>query len=168
MNTKELREKYDSLYAYMSASRDPENMKLFGRVMTEMMEWLIANKPDLAEQWIEKLCAIKWENYLTAAEAESIVNDMVPKAPWSRDMWRQAMDSLGLALDDEPHYNSGALWVVMNMIHSDSGKTIANIMGGDLDTIDTNSLVNAIYLLAVDKLTDDDGVFNVRRYFGLS
>ena len=128
---------------------------------------MIDNKADAASEWIEKLGAIKWRNYLTPKEAEEIVANMVPKAAWSRDIWRQALTNNGLELEHEPMYNSCALWTTMNMIYSDSGKTIANIMGGDLDSVDQLELVKAIHALAVDKLTDEDGVFNIRRYFGL-
>ena len=168
MTAQELRDKYNSLYAYMAASRDPENMKLFGRVMSEMMEWMIVNKADVAEQWIEKLCAIKWDNYLTTAEAEKIVSEMRPAAPWSRSVWRDAMDSLELAKEHEPHYNSCALWVVMNMVYSDSAETIAKLMGGTIDDVDSAEMVKAVHAFAVDKLTDEDGRFDVRHYFGLS
>ena len=50
MTTQELRDRYLGLYDYMAQSRDPKNMKAFGCVMTEMMDYLIANKPDVAEK----------------------------------------------------------------------------------------------------------------------
>ena len=59
MNATELKEKYCELYEYMAQSKDPKNMKAFGHVMNEMMDWLIANKPEAAQAWIEKLEAIK-------------------------------------------------------------------------------------------------------------
>lgn len=163
----ELKNRYESLYGYMASSRNPEYMKAFGSVMNEMMDWMVDNKADAASEWIDKLSAIKWRNYLTPHEAEDIVSVMSPKAPWSRDVWRQAMEALGLEMEREPVFNTCALWVTMNMIYSDSAKTIANIMGGDLDSIDANELVKAIHALALDKLTDEDGMFNVRHYFGL-
>ena len=83
------------------------------------------------------------------------------------DVWHQAMDALGLEKERYPMFNSCAMWVVMNMIYSDSGKTIASIMGGDINSVNQNDLVKAIHALAIDKLTDEDGNFNVRRYFNL-
>ena len=44
MTANELKEQYTMLYEYMAQSRDPKNMKAFGHVMTEMMDYLIANK----------------------------------------------------------------------------------------------------------------------------
>ena len=59
MTPQELKEKYYELYDYMAQSKDPKNMKAFGHVMNEMMEWLAANKPEAAQAWVEKLEAIK-------------------------------------------------------------------------------------------------------------
>ena len=53
MNAQEMKEKYYELYEYMAQSKDPKNMKAFGHVMNEMMDWLIANKPEAAQAWIE-------------------------------------------------------------------------------------------------------------------
>ena len=64
MTQTEMKDKFDSLYGYMAASNEPRYMKLFGEVMVEMMDWMIKNQPTAAEQWIETLCAIKWEQYL--------------------------------------------------------------------------------------------------------
>ena len=102
MTTQELRDRYLGLYDYMATSRDPKNMKAFGCVMTEMMDYLVANKPDVAEEMIDKLEAIKWRQYLTPKEAEKIVAGMDPKAPWSRDTWKSAMESFGLPLEEMP------------------------------------------------------------------
>ena len=48
----------------------------------------------------------------------------------------------------------------MNMIMSDSGSTLTRY-------VESDNLFNAVYDLAVDKLTDTDKVFNIRRYFSL-
>lgn len=155
------------LYEYMATSGNPAYMKAFGSVMNEMMQWMISNRQADAEEYIDKLCSIKWNNYLTTKEAERIVASMNPKAPWNREVWKQAMDSLGLPVGEPPYYNSCALWVVMNMIYSDSAESIARIMGKDLNSVDSADLVKAIYSLALDKLKDTDGHFSIRRYFEL-
>lgn len=151
----------------MSKSGNPTYMKLFGSVMNEMMEWMIANKPDAAQEWMDKLCAIKWDNYLTQKEAEKIVAGMMPKAPWSREVWKNAMDSLGIETEEEPYYNSCALWVAMNMVYTDSSKTIAMIMGKNVNEVSSEQMVRAVYALALDKLKDEDENFNIRAYFKL-
>lgn len=70
------------------------------------------------------------------------------------------MERKGYELEREPCYNRCALWVVMNMIMSDSSSTLARYIGDD-------DMFSAVHELAVDKLTDKDGRFNVRHYFSL-
>lgn len=167
MNTpQELKDRYNGLYDHMSASKDPKNMKAFGHVMTEMMDWLIANKPDVAEDMINKLEAIKWHQYLTPKEAENIVAGMDPKAPWPRDQWKNTMESFGLPLEDAPHYNRCALWVEMNKMYSDFGDEIAALIGKPLAPSDKD-IITACYKMALKTLKDKDGVYDIRSYFGL-
>lgn len=160
MSTQELKDKYWSLYEYMANSKKTENMKTFGRVMTQMMEDMIQSSPSKAEEYIDRLEAIKWKNYLTLREAERIVGNMVPSAPWSREQWKSAMEKHGFRLEHEPCYNSCSLWTAMNMIMSDSSETLGKY-------VEKDKLFEVAHDLAVDKLTDKDGVFNIRSYFGL-
>ena len=162
----EIKDRYAALYDYMAQSRDPKNMKAFGRVMTEMMEYLIQTKPDVAEEMTDKLEAIKWRQYLTPKEAEKIVAGMDPKAPWSRDTWKSAMESFGLPLEDAPYYNRCALWVEMNKMYSDFGDEIAALLGKPLVPTDKD-IITACYKMALKTLRDKDGVYNIRSYFGL-
>lgn len=160
MTAAELKVRYCGLYNYMANSRKPENMKMFGRVMTQMMEDMIQANPSKAEEYIDRLEAIKWKNYLTPKEAEAIVAKMNPRAPWTRDQWKAAMEQNGYPLEKEPYYNRYALWVTMNMIMSDSSQTLGKyVSNGDLFKL--------VYEIAVDKLTDQDEVFNIRKYFGV-
>ena len=102
MTQEEMRNEFYALYNMMANSNKVEFMHTFGNVHKDMMEWFIQNKPELAKEWIEKLECIRWKNYLTPKEAEKIVSGMEPKAPWSRDQWRQAMEQSVLALEVEP------------------------------------------------------------------
>ena len=135
-------------------------MHVFGQVQKEMMEWFIANKPEHAQEWIGKLESVRWKNYLTPKEAEKIVDAMKPDAPWSKEQWKQTMLRNNNALEKEPCYNQCALWVTMNMIMSDSKETLERYVSEE-------EVFNMAHDLAVDKLTDKDGVFSIRRYFGL-
>lgn len=155
-----MKDKYWSLYEYMANSKDPENMKAFGRVMTTMMDDSIQSNPAKAEEYINKLEAIKWKNYLTPAEADKIVAAMEPKAPWSRDQWKGAMDKYGYQLEEWPCYNRCALYTTMNMIMSDSSATIGKYVA-------TDDLFRIVHDIAVDKLKDADGKFNIRAYFNV-
>ena len=161
-----MKDRYTGLYDYMAQSRDPKNMKAFGCVMTEMMDYLIANKPDVAEDMIDKLEAIKWRQYLTQKEAEKIVAGMDPKAPWSRDQWKSTMESFGLPLEDAPYYNRCALWCEINKMYSDFGDEIAALLGKPLTPTDKD-IITACYKMALKTLRDKDGVYNIRSYFGL-
>ena len=160
MNSQELKNAYREYYDLMAQSKNPDNMKLFGKVMTEMYMWFADNKPENAAEWLEKLSAIKWDNYLTPKEAERVVSEMEPKAPWSRDMWRQVMEQHGYPLEEEPYYNRCALWTTMNMIMSDSSETLSKYVSSE-------NMFRAVHDLAVDKLCDADSRFMIRHYFNV-
>ena len=153
-----MKEKYDELYEYMAQSKKTENMKTFGRVMTEMVEWMIANKPTEAEMWIEKLESIKWKNFLTSSEADKIVSQMNPKAPWTRDQWKAAMEQNGFEYEEWPCYNKCALYVTMQNIMSTSSSTLSKY-------IDSGEMFAAVHSLAVDKLKNS--VVSIRHMYGL-
>lgn len=150
----------------MAQSQNPKNMKVFGNVMNEMMDVMIQKMPAEAEEMIDKLEAIKWKQYLTPKEAESIVAKMDPKAPWARDTWKQTIESFDLALEEQPAYNRCALWVEMNKIYSDFGDNIAEMLGKPLASNDKD-IITACYKLALKNLKDKDGVYNIRKYFGV-
>lgn len=163
MTTQQLKDKYTELYDYMAMSNKTAYMKAFGHVMTEMFDWYATNKPEMAEEWVCRLDAIMWKNYLTPKEAETIVSKMEPAAPWSRDVWNKAMDSFGYDKEEKPYYNSCALWVTMNMIMSDHSQTLAKAMGVEPSDIE----LSVIHSLALDLLKDRDGTFSVRDYFSV-
>ena len=164
MTTQELRDRYLGLYDYMATSRDPKNMKAFGSVMTQMMDVMLQKMPAEAEEMIDKLETIKWHQYLTPKEAEKIVAGMDPKAPWSRDTWKGAMESFGLPLEEMPAYNRCALWVEMNKIYSDYGEEIASLLGKPLSPSDKD-IISACYKMALKNLKDKDGIYDIRKYF---
>lgn len=155
-----MRKEYYELYNIMASSNNVDYMHVFGQVQKEVMEWAITYKPELAQEWIEKLESIRWKNYLTMKESEAIISKMDPSAPWTREQWRQMMIQNGLEMSMEPYFNSCALCVTMCMIMSDSGETLK-------EYVDENKLFKMVYKLAVDKLTDKDGQFSIRRYFRL-
>jgi hypothetical protein len=164
----EITNRFERLYEQMSVSDNVNHMRLFGNVMKEMFAWFASYKSDAAENWLEKLESIKWRNYLTKQEAEDITSKMSPKCPWRRDAWMNAMISYGLNLEESPHYNSCALWVTMCMIYSDSSSSVHSIMKmGGSENLSDKDFFLAVHMLALDKLKDADGVFDVRSYFGL-
>ena len=168
MTAEELKGKYRKLYDYMAASNEPRYMRLFGNVMSEMMDWFIKNQPQTAEAWIEKLCAIKWEQYLSREDAMRIVSRLDPEAPWSYETWTKVLSQLGLEAERKSVFNSYALWVWANTLYSDQAETLAKYaFGMPLGEVPTEKLVTLIHALAVSNLTDTDGNFDIARYFGL-
>ncbi len=166
MTTQELKERYSGLYNEMAVSGEKKNMEVFGHVMTEMMDLLIQKMPGEAEEMIDKLESIRWRQYLTPKEAQKIVDGMDPKAPWPREQWKAAMESFGLPLEEQPCYNRCALWVETNKMYSDFGDNIADLLGKPLSPSDKD-IISATYKMALKTLKDKDGVYDIRRYFGL-
>ena len=166
MTPTELKQRYADLYTYMAGSKNPEYMKMFGSVMTQMMDDAIVASPAKAEEWIDRLEAIRWQQYLTPKEADAILARMDPKAPWTRDQWRQAMETFSLPLEEAPCYNRCALYVEMSKIYSDFGDTIAEMLGKPIAPTDKD-IIAACYKMALKTLKDKDGVYSIRRYFSL-
>ena len=155
-----MKERYDALYKYMAESKDPENMMLFGQVMGELMEKAIKDNPSFAEKEIDKLEAMMWNQYLSRGEAEEVVKQMQPRAPWSYSEWEKAMQQNELPTNEEGNYNCYALWVVMNGIMSDDGETFTKY---GISTSD--DFFKFVHDLAINKLEDEDGIYNVRDYY---
>lgn len=168
MTQEEMKNEFCALYNLMANSNKVEFMHTFGQVHKEMFDWMVANKPELALEWLEKLESIKWKNYLTPKEAQRIVDGMNPKAPWSRDVWNQTMKQLELPVEEEPYFNSCALWVEMNKQHSDHAQTLADkVYKKPLAEIPAEEIVPVIRDLAIDLLKDKDDKYHIREYFGL-
>lgn len=166
MTPQELKDRYTALYDYMSQSREPKNMKIFGSVMTQMLDVMIQKMPETAEEMIDRLESIKWKQYLTPKEAERITAAMDPKAPWSREVWKQTIESFGLPLEEPPYYNRCALYVEMSKIYSDFGDEIASLLGKPLSPSDKD-VISACYKMALKTLKDKDGVYDIRKYFSV-
>ena len=166
MTPQEMKQRYDQLYSKMSTSNEPKNMKLFGEVMTDMMDWMIANKPQLAQRCIDKLEAMNWKQYLSRDEAQEIIDGMNPPAPWDLQYWEKAMDTLGYESERPTIFNKYSLWVEMNAKYSDHAATLAEkVWNTPLRDVPFENLFAAFYALAIDSLTDKDGKFNIRKYF---
>ena len=142
----------------MASSQEIEFMRTFGNAHKEMFEWFVVNKPELATEWLEKLEAIRWKHYLTAKEADKIVANMSPKAPWTHEQWKAAMEQHGFELEYEPCYNKCSLYVTMQGIMSASSTTLSKY-------VDSEDLFAVVYSLAVDKLKN--ATVSIRHMYGL-
>lgn len=168
MTSEEMKKEFDSLYNMMANSNKVEYMHTFGQVHKEMFDWFVANKPDLAQEWLDKLESIRWNQYLTHKEAENIIARMVPTAPWKYDVWQAAMTKLGIPTEEEPYYNSCALWTEMNKQYSDHAQTLAEkVYKKPLAEIPAEEIVPVMRDLAIDLLKDKDSKYHIRAYFGL-
>ena len=93
---------FSSLYGMMANSGKPEYMHTFGEVMKCMMKDMVSMKPELAQEYLGKLCSIKWNNYLTKKEAMTIVSGMNPKGCWDYAEWEKMMEKLDARMEDTP------------------------------------------------------------------
>jgi len=162
-----LKQRYLDAYEHMARSSDVEDMRLFGKVLTEVMDWMIANKPVYATEWIEKLESVRWNNYLTQREADAIVEKMDPQPTMSKNEWARMMEKLGMQLYEEPYYNCWALYATMMMKDSDCRNSISMLMNKPISDITPEEMTNATHMLAMDALKDRDGRFDVREYFAV-
>lgn len=162
----ELMKNFDELYGIMATSANVKYMRVFGDTMRCMMKDMADRHPELAQEYIEKLCAIKWKNYLTKNEALDIIGKMNPEATWNMQEWLDEMEKLGFRMEDKSYYNDYALYIAMNQVISDHGDTIVAIKGEkSLSDISEEELVEYAYRLAIDLLKDKDGVYDIREYF---
>lgn len=114
------------------------------------------------------LDSMNWRNYLTEHEAKTIISQMSPKPAWpTYEVWKNRMDDADYEYSEKDLYNCYALFVVMNMIYSDSVKSICLVAGRKLEDIAEEEMFGYVYSFALDKLKDEDQKFNVRYYFHL-
>ena len=162
---KELIEKYDELYDDMATAKDPMKMMAFGEAEKWMFHSLAEKHPEIAEMWLTKLEAHKWHNYLSKSEAMEIASKLVNQdgtrgAHWDYEVFKNAVESLGGKIKDEPYYNCWALWVTMNMLYSDHFKSASEFVPRDM-------MPKYFYTQAVEKLKDIDRPKFIREYFDL-
>lgn len=161
----ELKKIYDELYEDMATAKDPKKMMVFGEAEKWMFHALADKHPEIAEMWLTKLEAGKWHNYLSKSEAEQIASKLLnqdgTRGPhWSYETFREAVESLGAKIKDEPYYNCWALWTVANMLYSDHHKSTSEFVPADQEP-------RFFYTMAVEKLKDPDRPKFVREYFNL-
>ena len=169
ISKEELMDKYDRLYEKMAASGDVANMKLFGSVMRKAIEKLAMYRPEEAEDLVDELCAMNWKNFLTRKEAAAIVAKMDPQPRWSYEQIASTLAKLELPMEEAPYYNSQAMYVGISMKYSDNAHTIAErLLLKSIAEVGEVDMLKMCYYLAKDSLKDKDGVFNIRKYFGLN
>ena len=138
-------------------------MERLGAMVKRVMAWLIKNSPQTAEEALAMLDE-ETRNYLTCDEAIAITNKMDPAPTWSLYDLEKTVDQMKLATEEPPYYNRWALFTTMMMIQSDEGETLAKAMNTSKGS---ERMVTVIYQLALCRLKDLDGKFNIRKYFDL-
>ena len=161
----ELIKRYDELYDDMATAKDPMKMMAFGDAEKWVFHSLAEKHPDIAQRWLTKLEAGKWNNYLSQSEAESIVAGLINQdgsrgAHWTYETFKAAVESLGGKIQNEPFYNCWALWATANMLYSDHHKSVSEYVPREHEA-------KFFYMMASEKLKDIDRPKFVRNYFGL-
>lgn len=157
--------KYDELYEEMASSKDPRRMMAFGDAEKWVFHALAEKHPELADKWLSKLEAGKWNNYLSKKEAEEIVAKLInqdgSRGPhWDYDTFRSAVESLGGMMEDMPYYNCWALFVTANMRYSDNANSASEFVPKDM-------MPKFFYKVAVENLKDVDRPKFIRDYYKL-
>lgn len=149
----------------MVSSKDVSKMQVFGNVERWAFGAIAAMQPRIAEQWIGKLEAIRWDNYLSPMEAEHIVASFInqdgsrgPK--WSLAQFEVFLKTRGVEPECAPYYNKCALWVTMNMLYSDHARSVMKYLHEE-------DIANFFYETAVEKLKDPDRTRFIREYFNV-
>jgi hypothetical protein len=165
MNADETKGRFEHLYEIMSQSQNVENMETFGLTARHIFGKLATANPTMAQEWIDMLERMAWNNYLTRPEAEVIANKLVnqdgSKGPhWSYDVFKGAVESLGGKMSEEPYYNCYALWVTANMLYSDHFDSAS-------EYVPKEDMPKYFYQMSLEKLKDTDRPKFVREYFKL-
>lgn len=163
MDKNEIMNRFDK----MLASAEQKHTEAFKDVMRCMLQYMTEWNIEAAEEYVNKLEAMEWNNFLTEKEAVSIVNNMVPTGCWDISNWEKLADTTGVSKEEYPYYNKYALYVVMNMIYSDDWSTILKIVDKTAQEVSDEEMFKSIHLLALNKLKDKDNVFNIRKYFSV-
>ena len=157
--------RYDELYEDMATAKDPSKMITFGEADRWIFGEVARMHPDMAERWLTKLEAGKWNNYLSKQEAEEIVAGFInqdgTRGPyWSYDTFKNAVESIGGKMFEEPYYNCWSLWVAANMEYSDHYNSASEYVPRD-------KMPRYFYKVAVETLKDVDRPKFIRSYYNL-
>lgn len=163
MDKKEMKEKWLVLYNEIIESGEEDKMAVLGSMVKRMMSWFVDNESDIAQECLDMLEAVRWNNYLTQRESDKIINRMQPRPEFSPSQIKETLTNMGYELESKPYYNKYALLTAVSMKLSDSGQTIKKL----IKSTDSQLLIEAAYNLAIDSLTDEDGIFSIRKYFNL-
>lgn len=168
-----MEERYRHLTSEAVKSKDKKKMQVLAEAAAAAFGELVVTNLELAQDWIDKLEAVEWNNYLSAKEARSVESGFVSqdgvKGPhWQHEDILKAAEDLGIPADKRPYYNSYALFAVTNMVYSDHARSIAEDMGHKSPAdVQHDKMARSCVNKAIEMLEDPDGGFDARRYFRL-
>jgi hypothetical protein len=157
--------RYNELYDVMSTSGDIDKMRIFGEAGKWAFAGVLENAPALAEQWLARLEAVDWNNYLTDSEAGAVVAALIHRDGRRGPVWtaQQVRDAAAVAevrTEYPPFYNFGALYATANMLASDHTESLSAVLPEE-------KVAPVVLAMTVEKLTDPDRRSFARSYFGL-
>lgn len=168
MDKEQMQQQFLSRYDQIVQSGDTQQMERLGAMVKRVMGWMFKFEPEVAAQALALLnddTATEYTNRLTEQEAQAIVSQMRPQPTWTMQGLTASLQTMGLPTDCPPHFNHFALLTTMLMIQSDEGESLKEaIHANDRD----ERLLRLVYKLAVNRLEDEDGKFNIRKYFDLN
>lgn len=105
----------------------------------------------------------EYGQYLTEKEAKRIVSEFIAYdgthgAKWSPEVLFKTVEDLGGEKSAPGKYNCWALYVLMNMMHSDYGGALSPSLSGNVYPL-------TCYRMALAWMKDKDNDNNVRDYF---
>lgn len=159
-------EKHDVLYKlHILEGSDSKVMAMFNEHYKKMAHTMAEKSPAYFEAWVDNLYACiegkDWNQFLTHKEAEVIIDEMTPSARWTIEEVEVACTELGVICEKKPAWNLPALATAMNMEASDHAKSTAML------ALEPEKEIKLIYMRAVEKLEDGDGLFDIRYYYKL-
>jgi hypothetical protein len=162
----EIIKKFHELEDLLFLHQHEDDMKVYKCAMKELLAYTAQRDPVMANKIIEKLQAIQWEQYLSHEEAHKVYNSLQPQAKWDYNTLQQHLKNLNLSHEEEGQYNSYALWICISGIYSDHSNTFAKMMGKThVNEIPDHELIPHLHVIAIEKLKDKDGYYEIREYF---
>ena len=162
---KNILERYEELYEDMATSNNKDKMIAFGDAERWAFKRIVKENPELARCWLDKLEAMNWNNFLSKHDAEKIADSLINqngvKGPhWGYETFKNAVESLGGKVTENPYYNCYALWVAANMLYSDHYNSAK-------EYVPESDMPKYFYTMAVEKLKDIDRHKFIREYYAI-
>lgn len=141
INTMEL---FRGCYEALELNQE-EGREIFDKTFEQMFKEVLGVAPDIAVRCLDRLEAVKWNNYLTEEEARKAIAEEA----WGIQDVEVCAVCAGDQPDCTPYYNKWALWATMNDIMSKH-------RGALLKRMSDQEAREVVYDMARETLTDTD------------